>query len=65
MGIQVIRVQGETDLSRIEGEAWLEGVRATGRAIGIAWVDAWNGAIRPALASIAIVLWVLHLVGKL
>ena len=60
MGIQVIRVQGEADLSRIEGEGWLEGVKATGRAIGIAWVDAWNATIRPAVATWSVCMLTLH-----
>ena len=56
LGVQTIRVQGEADVSRVEGDAWLEAVKATGRATGIAWVDAWNGAIRPALATMCMLL---------
>jgi hypothetical protein len=56
LGVQTIRVQGEADVARIEGDAWLEAVKATGRATGIAWVDAWNGAIRPALATMCMLL---------
>ena len=56
LGVQTIRVQGEADVARTEGDAWLEAVKATGRATGIAWVDAWNGAIRPALATMCMLL---------
>lgn len=63
MGIQVVRVQGEVDLSRIEGEGWLEGVKATARAIGIPWVDAWNATIRPAVATWSIGMLSFHEFG--
>lgn len=63
MGIQVVRVQGEVDLSRIEGEGWLEGVKATGRSIGVAWVDAWNATIRPAVATWSVAMLTMHEFG--
>jgi hypothetical protein len=56
LGVQVIRVQGEEDIGRVEADGWLEAVKATGRAIGVAWVDAWNAAIRPGVATWAIVM---------
>jgi hypothetical protein len=52
--VKTIQVQGEADVSRIEAEGWLETVKSTGRAIGVAWVDAWNAAIRPGTATWAI-----------
>lgn len=54
LGVKVIHVQAEADVSRIEAEGWLEAVRATGRQIGIAWVDAWNAVIRPGVATWAV-----------
>jgi hypothetical protein len=51
LGIQVVRVQSEADAARIEAEGWLEAVRSTGRSVGVAWVDAWNAVIRPAVAT--------------
>jgi hypothetical protein len=51
LGIQVVRVQSEADTARIESEGWLEAVRSTGRSVGVAWVDAWNAVIRPAVAT--------------
>lgn len=56
LGVQTIRVQGEQDIARTEADAWLEAVKATGRTTGVAWVDAWNGAIRPALASVCMLM---------
>jgi len=61
LGVQTIRVHGEQALQQLDGELFREGVLATTRPSGIGWVDAWNGSIRPLLASIAILLWVLHL----
>ncbi len=56
LGVQTIRVQGEADVARTESDAWLEGVKATTARTGVAWVDAWNGAIRPALATMCMLL---------
>lgn len=64
LGVQTIRVQGEQALQQLDGELFREGVLATTKPTGIAWVDAWNGCIRPLLASIAIALWVLHLATR-
>jgi hypothetical protein len=56
LGVQTIRVQSEADVARGEVDAWIEGVKATTVRTGIAWVDAWNGAIRPALATMCMAL---------
>lgn len=61
LGVQTIRVQGEQALQQLDGELFREGVLATTKPSGIGWVDAWNGCIRPLLATMAIALWVLHL----
>jgi hypothetical protein len=60
LSIQVVRVQGEQAISEVEANGWLEAVKATGKAIGVAWVDAWNAAIRPALATWAVVMISAH-----
>lgn len=60
LGVQVIRVQAEADLGAVEAEAWRDAVGATGRKTGSGLIDAWNGAIRPAVATVCIALWVLH-----
>lgn len=54
LGVKTIVAQAEADVGRIEAEGWLEAVRTTGKAIGVAWVDAWNAAIRPGGATWAI-----------
>jgi hypothetical protein len=56
LGVKTIKVQAEAALGQIEGEGWLEAVKATGRAIGVPWVDAWNAVIRPGVASWAVLM---------
>lgn len=54
--VRVIQVQGEQALATLEGEAWLEGVKATAIQTGVRWVDAWNASIRPGVATWAVVM---------
>lgn len=54
MGIKTIQVQAEADLSRIDVGAWAQAVADVGKQTGIRWLDAWNGSIRPAVATWAI-----------
>lgn len=51
LGIQTIRVQAEADIGKIDVDTFQEGVKLTGKTIGVAWVDAWNAIIRPATAT--------------
>jgi hypothetical protein len=57
--VKTIAVQAEAAVGQIEAEGWLEAVRGTTKAIGIAWVDAWNAVIRPGVATWAIVMMTL------
>lgn len=59
MGIQVIRAQSEAAISQTEVDGWLEAVKATGRTVGIAFVDGWNAVIRPGVATWAIIMMTL------
>jgi hypothetical protein len=54
MGVKVIEVQAQGEVDKIAAEGWLEAVKATGRSIGVAWVDAWNAVIRPGTATWAL-----------
>lgn len=60
LNVQTIRVQGEADVGRAEGQAFLSAVEATGRTTGIWLVDLWNGVIRPGLATMCAALVALH-----
>ena len=59
LGVQTIQVQAEAAVSQIEAEGWLAAVQATGKAIGIAWVDAWNAVIRPGVATWSVIMMTL------
>jgi hypothetical protein len=50
-GVEVVRVQGEIDLTKLDALAFQTGVELTGKTTGIKWVDAWNASIRAALAT--------------
>jgi hypothetical protein len=63
LNIQVVRVQGEQAIGEVEANGWLEAVRATGKSIGVAWVDAWNAVIRPALATWSVAMITAHYAG--
>lgn len=54
LGVKVIEAQALASVGQIEAEGWLSVVQSTGKAIGVAWVDAWNAAIRPGGATWAI-----------
>lgn len=64
MGIRVIEAQTAAHVTAAEADAFVEAVKATGQRTGIAWVDLWNGIIRPLLATICIVLWILSLAER-
>ena len=60
LGIKTIEVAAESAVSQIETGAWLEAVKGTTTTTGSKWIDAWNGGIRPMVATWAIVLITLH-----
>ncbi|HSD36074.1 MAG TPA: hypothetical protein VLC92_01115 [Rhodocyclaceae bacterium] len=51
LGVKEIRVRGEMDIEKLDAEMFRDAVGLTGKATGIAIIDAWNGCIRPALAT--------------
>lgn len=56
LGIKVIEAQTAGAVSTIEAEGWLEAVKATGRKVGIRFVDGWNAVMRPAIATWGVVM---------
>lgn len=58
--IKVVQVQAESAIGEIEANGWLEAVKATAIKTGLAWVDAWNAVIRPAVATWSIVMITLN-----
>lgn len=59
-GVKEIRVQGEVDLDKLDALTFGKGVELANQKSGIWLIDVWNGAVRPALATIMMALIVLH-----
>lgn len=63
-GITVIRVQSEVDQERMAALTFDKGVEITGKTTGFVWIDAWNAAIRAALATECMILVSLYYYRK-
>ena len=61
LGIKTIEAKAESAALEADATAFAEAMKNAFKPTGILWVDAWNGIIRPAAATIALVLWVLKL----
>lgn len=59
--VQEVKVVGDVAIASTEANAFVEAIKGAAKPIGIFFVDAWNGSIRPAMATIALALWVLAL----
>lgn len=57
LGVKEIMVKADADIGRAEADAFVAAIKAANKPTGIAWVDAWNGMIRPLTASVALTLW--------
>jgi len=60
LGVKTIQVQAESAIAQIEADGWLEAVKGTTKTIGVWFIDAWNGAVRPFVATWAVVMITLH-----
>ena len=58
LGLKEVAVKAEAAIDEIEANAWLNAVSNADKPSGIAIIDGWNKAIRPAAATIVLVLWV-------
>ena len=56
LGVKVIEAQRDADLDRTDTAAWADAVAVVGRSTGIKFLDIWNGSIRPALATLAMLI---------
>jgi hypothetical protein len=64
LGIKVIAAQGEADVATAEAEAFAKAMDNAFKPSGYAFVDIWNGIVRPSAATIALGLWVLKLYSQ-
>lgn len=60
LGIKTVQVQAEARVDEAEADAWLAAVRGTTTVIGVQFIDAWNGGIRPMVATWSIIMITLH-----
>lgn len=60
LGVKTVQVQAEAAIGQIEADGWLEAVKGTTKTVGIKLIDAWNGIIRPFVATWAIVMISAH-----
>lgn len=56
LGIKTITAQRDADIDRLDGQAVLSAVEATKVITGIKFVDAWNACIRPAGATLGLII---------
>ena len=61
LGVKTIEIQRDADVMKSEAEAFANAMKQAMLPTGIAWVDAWNGSVRPAYATVALGLWALKL----
>lgn len=61
LGVKEVQVKGDIEIAKTDATAFVEAIKAAAVPTGVKWVDAWNGSIRPAAATIALCLWVLAL----
>lgn len=64
LGVKEIQVKGEVDVNLEEARAFTEAMKVANQPTGNAAIDAWNGAIRPSAATIALLIWVLKFVKQ-
>ena len=61
LGIKTIEAKAVADVATAEADAFANAMREAFKPTGYAFVDIWNGVIRPSAATIALGLWVLKL----
>jgi hypothetical protein len=61
LGIKEIQIAGSVAVEKAAADAFTEAMKNANKPTGVAWVDAWNGCIRPAGATIALLLWLLQM----
>lgn len=60
-GVAAIQAQSVATMSAADADAFTAGIKAAAVPSGVPWIDAWNGAVRPSYATVALFLWVILL----
>ena len=55
--IREVEVAANAEVEKIDAEAFVAAQKLVGQKTGNGFIDAWNGAIRPAAASTALLVW--------
>lgn len=58
LGFKTIAVQADADVTKVETEAWRDAIANMQKPTGVKWIDGWNGMIRPAFGTGALLLWI-------
>lgn len=61
LGLRMVEAQGEQVVNAEEARAFTEAMKGAFAKTGNKWIDAWNGGIRPAAATLALLLWLFKL----
>jgi len=56
--VQEVQIVAEAAEQKAMAEAFVEAVKGTSKDTGVKWINGWNGSIRPAGATISLLLWV-------
>jgi hypothetical protein len=64
LGVKMVEVQKDAAIAAGELDAFSKAIEAAARQTGIKWVDAWNGAIRPSYATVALALWLVKVAAQ-
>ena len=62
--VSEVKVQGEIDTELADISAFTEGLKVLNQKTGVQLIDGWNGAVRPAYATIALGLWAWSIIAR-
>jgi len=55
--IRQVEVMADAEVEKLDAEAFIAAQKTINQSTGNSYIDAWNGAIRPACASTALLVW--------
>lgn len=64
LGIKLVSAKAEADVATAEADAFAKAMENAFKPSGYAFVDIWNGIIRPTAATIVLALWVAKLMAQ-
>ena len=58
LGVKEVQIVANAAEQKAMADAFLKAVEGTAKDTGIPWINGWNGSIRPAGATISLLLWI-------